>query len=158
MPSLPAVKGNLFEIDELLWNNNFSSGRLGAMDDKNSSSSSQSGSNIQWMWKDGRSGTWQPYAKMDNRMIEMAFSNGEEEITLSGLSNVNLSATYTIDFHAMQQINDETGTVRSVTRSLKSSQSKDKGDNTLYIEEPGIEDDQIALQIYLSPFRIITLS
>ena len=130
MPSLPSLKGNLFEIDELLWNNNFCSGRFGVMDGKNGSGSgaaNQPGSNFQWMWKDGGSGTWQPYAKMDNRMIEMAFSSGEEEITLSGLSSLNLSATYTIDFHAMQQINDETGTVRSVTRSFKANQTKDKG-------------------------------
>lgn len=67
---------------------------------------------IQWQWKDDR-GVWRPYSSIDSRMIEAAHLNSDDEISLS-----TLGRTYTIDFHSMQQINEDTGTTRTVQRKI----------------------------------------
>ncbi|XP_076254826.1 E3 ubiquitin-protein ligase ctrip isoform X2 [Rhynchophorus ferrugineus] len=63
-----------------------------------------------WQWKDDR-GWWHSYGPVDIRIIESAHQNGEDEVSLNTLGRI-----YTIDFHSMQQINEDTGTARSVQR------------------------------------------
>jgi E3 ubiquitin-protein ligase TRIP12 len=67
---------------------------------------------VAWQWRDDR-GIWRPYSAIDSRMIESAHLNSDDEISLS-----TLGRTYTIDFHSMQQINEDTGTTRSVQRKI----------------------------------------
>ena len=70
---------------------------------------------VQWQWRDER-GVWKPYSIIDSRIIEAAHLNSDEEISLS-----TLGRTYTIDFHAMQQINEDSGTTRSVQRKVNAN-------------------------------------
>lgn len=70
---------------------------------------------LQWQWRDDR-GIWRPYSAIDSRMIEAAHLNSDDEISLS-----TLGRTYTIDFHSMQQINEDSGTTRSVQRKINTS-------------------------------------
>lgn len=67
---------------------------------------------VQWQWRDDR-GVWHAYSSIDSRIVEAAHQSGEDEISLS-----TLGRTYTIDFHSLQQINEETGTTRPVQVSL----------------------------------------
>ncbi|XP_046393216.1 E3 ubiquitin-protein ligase TRIP12 isoform X4 [Ischnura elegans] len=67
---------------------------------------------VQWQWRDDRN-LWHPYGVIDSRIIEAAHQSGEDEISLS-----TLGRTYTIDFHSMQQINEDTGTTRPVQRRV----------------------------------------
>ncbi|XP_062124202.1 E3 ubiquitin-protein ligase TRIP12 isoform X3 [Drosophila sulfurigaster albostrigata] len=67
---------------------------------------------VQWQWRDDR-GAWHNYSTIDSRLIEAAHQSSEDEINLS-----TLGRTYTVDFHAMQQINEDTGTTRFVQRKL----------------------------------------
>uniref|UniRef100_A0A1A9WS13 E3 ubiquitin-protein ligase n=1 Tax=Glossina brevipalpis TaxID=37001 RepID=A0A1A9WS13_9MUSC len=67
---------------------------------------------VQWQWRDDR-GTWHNYSTIDSRMIEAAHLNSEDEFSLS-----TLGRTYTVDFHSMQQINEDTGTARQVQRKV----------------------------------------
>lgn len=69
---------------------------------------------VQWQWRDDR-GSWHAYSAIDSRIVEAAHQSGEDEISLS-----TMGRTYTIDFHSMQQINEETGTTRPVQRKLNS--------------------------------------
>ncbi|XP_006820136.1 E3 ubiquitin-protein ligase TRIP12-like [Saccoglossus kowalevskii] len=63
-----------------------------------------------WQWRDDR-GLWHPYTRIDNRIVEASHLAGEDEVCLS-----TLGRAYTIDFNAMQQINEDTGTARPVQR------------------------------------------
>ncbi|CAH1781422.1 unnamed protein product [Owenia fusiformis] len=63
-----------------------------------------------WQWRDDR-GLWHPYTTIDSRIIEAAHQGGEDEACLS-----TMGRTYTIDFHSMQQINEDSGTARPVQR------------------------------------------
>jgi hypothetical protein len=76
----------------------------------------RSGSNsqdaVQWQWRDEK-GVWRSYSAIDSRIIEAAHLNSDEEISLS-----TMGRTYTIDFHAMQQINEDSGTTRAVQRKI----------------------------------------
>lgn len=67
---------------------------------------------VMWQWQDDRA-TWQNYSTSDSRIIELAHQSGEDEISLCIQSRA-----YTIDFHSMQQINDNSGTMRSVQRRM----------------------------------------
>lgn len=67
---------------------------------------------VQWQWRDDR-GSWHAYSAIDSRIVEAAHQSGEDEISLS-----TMGRTYTLDFHSMQQINEETGTTRPVQRKL----------------------------------------
>ncbi|XP_055852199.1 E3 ubiquitin-protein ligase TRIP12 isoform X2 [Episyrphus balteatus] len=67
---------------------------------------------VQWQWRDDR-GTWHSYSPADSRIIDSAHMNSDDEITLN-----THGRNYTVDFHSMQQINDETGTTRPVQRKL----------------------------------------
>lgn len=65
-----------------------------------------------WQWRDDR-GLWHSYNPIDSRIIEAAHLSGEDEMSLS-----TLNRTYTVDFHSMQQINEDTGTSRPVQRRV----------------------------------------
>ncbi|KAK7602929.1 hypothetical protein V9T40_006903 [Parthenolecanium corni] len=98
MPKLPSQ--GMFAIDSLL-----------------EKSSPLPGSNLQdlpivWQWKDDRS-QWHPYSPMDCRIVEASHQSGEDDVSLT-----TQGRTYTIDFHLMQQINDDTGTTRPVKRTV----------------------------------------
>ncbi|XP_076344228.1 E3 ubiquitin-protein ligase TRIP12-like isoform X3 [Tachypleus tridentatus] len=67
---------------------------------------------VMWQWRDDR-GAWHPYSGIDSKIIEAAHQSGEDEISLS-----TMGRTYTIDFNSMQQINEDTGTTRSVQRRV----------------------------------------
>ncbi|EDW34373.1 GL22220 [Drosophila persimilis] len=67
---------------------------------------------VHWQWRDDR-GAWHNYSTIDSRLIEAANQSSEDEISLS-----TLGRTYTVDFHAMQQINEDTGTTRPVQRRM----------------------------------------
>lgn len=81
---------------------------------KGLSNSYQSGT---WQWRDDRN-TWHTYLWVDNRIIEAAYQSGEDEISLS-----TLGRNYIIDFTSMQQINEDTGTIRSIQRKSVSGQT-----------------------------------
>lgn len=63
-----------------------------------------------WQWRDDRA-VWHPYSSVDCRIIETAHTNNDDEVSLHTLGRI-----YTIDFHSMQQINEDTGTSRPVQR------------------------------------------
>lgn len=65
-----------------------------------------------WQWKDDRN-MWHPYTPIDSKIIEAAHQSGEDEVSLS-----TMGRAYTIDFNSMQQINEDTGTARSVQRKV----------------------------------------
>lgn len=71
-----------------------------------------------WQWRDDR-GLWHAYGAVDSRMIEAAHTNGDDEVSLN-----TLGRTYTIDFHSMQQINEDTGTSRPVQRRYAPSNNQ----------------------------------
>nr|XP_026484610.1 E3 ubiquitin-protein ligase TRIP12 isoform X1 [Vanessa tameamea]XP_026484611.1 E3 ubiquitin-protein ligase TRIP12 isoform X1 [Vanessa tameamea] len=64
----------------------------------------------QWQWRDDR-GVWRSYSWAECRALEAGAAAGEEEVCLS-----TLGRSYTVDLTAMQQLNDHTGTARSVQR------------------------------------------
>lgn len=70
---------------------------------------------VQWQWRDDRA-QWHSYSAIDSRMIEAAHQNSDDELSLS-----TLGRTYTVDFHSMQQINEDTGTTRPVQRKINQS-------------------------------------
>ena len=51
-----------------------------------------------WQWRDDR-GLWHTYSWIDSKIIEAAYENGEDELTLT-----TLGRTYTVDFNSMQQV------------------------------------------------------
>ncbi|KAK3585606.1 hypothetical protein CHS0354_004511 [Potamilus streckersoni] len=65
-----------------------------------------------WHWRDDR-GIWHPYTPIDSKIIEAAHQAGEDEVSLS-----TMGRAYTIEFNSMQQINEDTGTARSVQRKV----------------------------------------
>ena len=79
---------------------------------------------VQWQWRDDR-GTWHNYSTIDSRMIEAAHLNSEDEFSLS-----TLGRTYTVDFHSMQQINEDTGTNRPVQRKINPNYRPSATNNT----------------------------
>ncbi|CRK99378.1 CLUMA_CG012674, isoform A [Clunio marinus] len=93
MPRLP--NDGIFSVDALL---------------ERSNNNSQDA--VQWQWRDEK-GVWRSYSAIDSRIIEAAHLNSDEEISLS-----TMGRTYTIDFHAMQQINEDSGTTRAVQRKV----------------------------------------
>ena len=94
LPKLPNT--GIFQIDDAL---------------KKTSSSHQT-NHIYWQWKDERD-IWRPYTPIDSRIIEAAFLQEEDEVSLS-----TMGRTYVIDFNSMLQINEETGTARPVLRKI----------------------------------------
>ncbi|KAG4072120.1 hypothetical protein HA402_015619 [Bradysia odoriphaga] len=98
MPRLPS--DGIFSVDALLERPN-----AGVQDQ------------VQWQWRDDRA-TWHSYSAIDSRMIEAAHMNSDDELSLS-----TLGRTYTVDFHSMQQINEDTGTTRPVQRKVNPTSS-----------------------------------
>lgn len=94
LPRLPHT--GIFSIDEVL---------------KKSSLAHQN-EHIVWQWKDEHD-VWRPYTPIDSRIIEAAFIQEEDECVLN-----TMGRTYVIDFNAMLQINEETGTARPVNRKI----------------------------------------
>ncbi|XP_048588238.1 E3 ubiquitin-protein ligase TRIP12 isoform X2 [Nematostella vectensis] len=70
-----------------------------------------------WQWRDDR-GTWHSYSWIDCKIIEAAFQSGEDELSLS-----TMGRSYTIDFNALQQINEDTGTTRPIQRCAGAGES-----------------------------------
>ena len=69
---------------------------------------------VTWQWKDDR-GQWHDYSGADNRVIEAAHENDDEvSITVQG-------RMYLVDFNTMQQINEATGTPRSIQRKVNAT-------------------------------------
>lgn len=95
MPCLPTE--GIFSIESIL---------------EKQGSSPQETSQFHWQWRDDN-GTWHSYTSNDSRLIEAAFINSEEEISIT-----TYGVTYSIDFNSMEQINEETGKTRSVQRKL----------------------------------------
>lgn len=98
MPRLPS--DGIFSVDALLERPN-----AGVQDQ------------VQWQWRDDRA-MWHSYSAIDSRMIEAAHMNSDDELSLS-----TLGRTYTVDFHSMQQINEDTGTTRPVQRKVNPTSS-----------------------------------
>ena len=99
LPKLPST--GIFQIDDAL---------------KKSSSNHQT-NHIYWQWKDERE-IWRPYTPIDSRIIEAAFLQEEDEVSLS-----TMGRTYVVDFNTMLQINEDTGTTRPVLRKIIGSSS-----------------------------------
>ncbi|RZF46922.1 hypothetical protein LSTR_LSTR013234 [Laodelphax striatellus] len=104
MPRLP--QDGIFAVDSLLER---SGGGGGGVPPAGSTLSSDA---VCWQWRDDR-GLWHSYSPIDSRIIEAAHVAGEDEMSLS-----TLNRTYTVDFHSMQQINEDTGTSRPVQRRV----------------------------------------
>ncbi|PNF34561.1 E3 ubiquitin-protein ligase TRIP12 [Cryptotermes secundus] len=91
---------------------------------------------VQWQWRDDR-GLWHPYSSIDSRIIEASHQSGEDEISLS-----TQGRTYTVDFHSMQQINEDTGTTRPVQRRLNpSSLSSNMVDMSATVNSTSVSDN-----------------
>ncbi|CAI7994463.1 E3 ubiquitin-protein ligase TRIP12, partial [Geodia barretti] len=92
MPPLP--RDGIFEIEAII------------------STKKHAPSVVQWEWQENE-GSWRAYNSLDNRNIEMAHLAHEEECNISVMGR-----DYTIDLGTMQQINEDTGTTRSVRRKI----------------------------------------
>ncbi|XP_062521457.1 E3 ubiquitin-protein ligase TRIP12-like isoform X2 [Corticium candelabrum] len=120
LPTLPS--DGIFSIDALL---------------KSAESAAQSQS--MWQWKDN-SGVWHLYSRADSHVIELAFQAGEEEVAVTIMGR-----NYAIDFLALQQINEDTGTSRAIQRKavvnisptpvLTSSESRVQDDRNVAFAE-----------------------
>lgn len=66
-------------------------------------------------------GVWRSYSWVESRALEAAAAAGEEEVCLT-----TLGRSYTVDLTAMQQLNDHTGTARSVQRLAPAPASADQ--------------------------------
>ena len=76
--------------------------------------SNQNDLGVVWQWKDDR-GLWHPYSCSDGKVIETSHLAGEDEANLT-----TMGRNYIIDFNAMQQINEDSGTSRPVQRRVSS--------------------------------------
>ncbi|XP_077987999.1 E3 ubiquitin-protein ligase TRIP12-like isoform X2 [Glandiceps talaboti] len=111
MPRLPSE--GLFAVDVLL--------RKGTIQNTDAAT---------WQWRDDR-GLWHPYTRIDNRIIEAAHQAGEDEVCLS-----TVGRAYTLEFNAMQQINEDTGTARAVQRRANpTSMTATSGSNAALHDE-----------------------
>ncbi|XP_073982784.1 E3 ubiquitin-protein ligase ctrip isoform X4 [Rhodnius prolixus] len=94
---------------------------------------------VSWQWRDDM-GVWHAYTPIDSRIIEAAHQTGEDEMSLS-----TLGRTYTVDFHSMQQINEDTGTHRPVERRVIRPQALiqplSTNNNSTTIQESAIDND-----------------
>lgn len=97
LPRLP--NDGVFAVDSLL----------------NKSSSSDSGEEVVWQWKDDR-GLWHSYSSVDSNLIESSHQGGEDETNLT-----TMGRTYVIDFSSMQQINEDSGNSRPIQRRVNST-------------------------------------
>jgi E3 ubiquitin-protein ligase TRIP12 len=73
---------------------------------------------VLWQWKDDH-GTWRHYTGIDCRILEAAFQSREDEVSINAHGR-----TYTVDFHSMTQINEDSGNSRAVYRKVNYSSSR----------------------------------
>eukprot|EP00795_Rhopilema_esculentum_P016382 gene16382-7784_t len=118
LPKLPAT--GVFSVDALLV--------------KGSQQNTTSGC---WQWRDDR-GVWHNYMWVDNRILEAAHQSNEDEISLS-----TLGRNYIIDFTNMQQINEDTGTIRSIQRKLNAAENSTSVSQDKEVE--GEDERKVAL-------------
>ncbi|CAF0896210.1 unnamed protein product, partial [Didymodactylos carnosus] len=102
MPKLPDDEP-LFQVDQLLKRGLLRNDPVATLNAHD---------HVLWQWQDDR-GQLHPYSIQDSRIIEQAWQQEEEEISLS-----TMGRSYTIDFTVMQQINEETGTQRFIQRKV----------------------------------------
>uniref|UniRef100_A0A914ZIP5 E3 ubiquitin-protein ligase n=4 Tax=Parascaris TaxID=6254 RepID=A0A914ZIP5_PARUN len=74
----------------------------------------------QWFWRDDAN-QWQPFNNFDSRVIEMAYSTNENEISLQ----IN-GSVYRMDLQRMVQQNHATGNERSIQRRAPQPPQKTK--------------------------------
>ncbi|TKR81109.1 hypothetical protein L596_015044 [Steinernema carpocapsae] len=67
---------------------------------------------LTWVWQDD-DGQWRPYSPNDNRAIEVARENGENDVVLEIGSQM-----YTVNLAASMQINQATGMQRTIARRI----------------------------------------
>lgn len=136
MPKLPT--DGIFAVESLFNKNSFSQ-----LDE------------VVWQWKDD-SGNWQSYNQLDSRLLEASHLNQEDEINLNTMGRV-----YIIDFNALQQINEETGTSRSIQRKVinKEELNNSTNSNNKQQIDPRIEffekETEISSKFIRSLFNII---
>ncbi|CAB3980054.1 E3 ubiquitin- ligase TRIP12, partial [Paramuricea clavata] len=90
-----------------------------------------------WQWKDDQN-VWHSYSWIDSRIIEAAHQGGEDELSLN-----TLGRSYIVDFNSMQQINEDTGTSRSIQRcsraesvpALSVSTTKKEDERAVFLQE-----------------------
>lgn len=112
---------------------------------------------VQWEWQESTS-TWRQYGRIESRIIEDAYQSQEDECSLTILGN-----TYVIDMSAMQQINEDTGTVRLVRRTVQepnsaSSSSAAAGKDRLEEDERAVvlrEDPELATSFVRALFGVL---
>lgn len=109
---------------------------------------------IVWQWKDD-SGNWQSYNQLDSRLLESSHINQEEEISLNTMGRV-----YIIDFNTWQQINEETGTSRSIQRKIINKEELNSTKNGKQSQvDPRIEffekETELSTKFIRSIFNII---
>ena len=80
---------------------------------------------VVWQWRDDR-GVWHPYTLMDIKIVEASYQSGEEDVNIS-----TQGKTYTIDFNAMQQTNEETGNSRPIQRKANPFIMPTRGESKL---------------------------
>lgn len=91
MPSLPL--NGIFSIDLLFSKTNTASSDMPV-----------------WQWKDER-GLWQPFNVIDNKKIESAHQNGEDELEVESINR-----NYLVDFNSMLKIYEDTGKSFAIQR------------------------------------------
>ncbi|XP_015777775.1 PREDICTED: E3 ubiquitin-protein ligase TRIP12-like [Acropora digitifera] len=92
-----------------------------------------------WQWRDDR-GLWHTYSWIDSKIIEAAYENGEDELTLT-----TLGRTYTVDFNSMQQTNEDTGTSRQIQRCPGGSETSTSSPKTDEMKPPGRDEREVIL-------------
>lgn len=99
---------------------------------------------IQWQWRDEK-GIWRPYSLVDSRIIEAAHQSSGEEISLS-----TMGRTYTIDFHTMQQINEDSGTTRAVQRKVNTHLDQPQLAGNANVNPTGMDNEAFSGMMNLS--------
>jgi len=87
--------------------------------------------------------------------FQAAHQAGEDEISLS-----TLGRTYTIDFHSMQQINEDTGTTRPVHRRVmpvggSAGAAGGSGSSDVRMDADSEEDKELAAGFIRSLFSVL---
>uniref|UniRef100_T1IVF8 E3 ubiquitin-protein ligase n=1 Tax=Strigamia maritima TaxID=126957 RepID=T1IVF8_STRMM len=134
MPRLPT--DGIFQVDSML------SKPLAPLQDA-----------VIWQWRDDR-GLWHPYSSIDSKIIEAAHQSGEDEISFS-----TMGRTYTIDFNSMQQINEDTGTMRPVQRRVNHLGVSSVSNSSLRSNDSRIDclqdDRELAISFIKSLFAVL---
>ena len=116
MPRLPRT--GLFAVDEVL----------------RQTHAANHSERVRWQWRDERE-VWRPYTAADSHAIESAYARDESECLLSASAR-----SYVLDFAAMVQINEETGTARPIARTSLHGGGEEEGAGAA----AGFQEDQAA--------------